>query len=226
MCNNSTPSPTALTGGLAGYLLTDGYDLATGWGSIDINNLLYALSPGFSITAAPSTLSLSAGATSGNSATLTYTSLGSFSGVITQSCTVTFTGSGTPSLVPTCSFTASTVTLPANGVVTGTIAIASTAPGGSASVVRPTLPTLALFALLFGLLPGRRRHLNFVRSLAICSAIAMAAASLSGCGGGSSSSTSTSPAPSSTPGTYTISLTSSSGVTSATPSANISLIIH
>ena len=40
MCNNSTPSPTALTGGLAGYLLTTGYDLATGWGSMDVSKFL------------------------------------------------------------------------------------------------------------------------------------------------------------------------------------------
>jgi len=40
MCNNSTPSPTGLTGGLAGYLLTAGYDEVTGLGSINGANLL------------------------------------------------------------------------------------------------------------------------------------------------------------------------------------------
>jgi pseudomonalisin len=40
MCNNSTPSPTALTGGLQGYLVATGYDEATGLGSINIANLL------------------------------------------------------------------------------------------------------------------------------------------------------------------------------------------
>jgi subtilase family serine protease len=40
MCNNSTASPTALTGGLAGYLVTPGYDLVTGLGSIDAARLL------------------------------------------------------------------------------------------------------------------------------------------------------------------------------------------
>jgi len=40
MCNNSTPSPTALTGGLAGYLVTAGFDEVTGLGSIDVGNLL------------------------------------------------------------------------------------------------------------------------------------------------------------------------------------------
>ena len=40
MCNNSTPSPTTLTGGLAGFLVGPGYDLVTGLGSIDVANLL------------------------------------------------------------------------------------------------------------------------------------------------------------------------------------------
>ncbi|HLX22452.1 MAG TPA: S53 family peptidase [Usitatibacter sp.] len=39
LCNNSTPSPSALTGGFAGYLVGPGYDLATGLGSIDVGNL-------------------------------------------------------------------------------------------------------------------------------------------------------------------------------------------
>lgn len=43
MCNNSLPSDTGLTGGLAGYVVGDGYDLATGWGSIDVGNLIAAI---------------------------------------------------------------------------------------------------------------------------------------------------------------------------------------
>lgn len=39
MCNNSTPSPTSLTGGLAGYQLNTGYDLVTGLGSLDVSQL-------------------------------------------------------------------------------------------------------------------------------------------------------------------------------------------
>jgi pseudomonalisin len=40
MCNNSTAGPTGLTGGLAGYLVTVGFDEATGLGSINVANLL------------------------------------------------------------------------------------------------------------------------------------------------------------------------------------------
>jgi len=40
MCNNSTPAPLTLTGGLAGYLVGPGYDEATGLGSLDVANFL------------------------------------------------------------------------------------------------------------------------------------------------------------------------------------------
>jgi len=42
LCNNSTPGPSSLSGGLAGYALTPGYDLATGLGSPNVANLFAA----------------------------------------------------------------------------------------------------------------------------------------------------------------------------------------
>lgn len=39
-CNNSTPGPNGLAGGLKGYMVGTGYDLPTGLGSIDVANLL------------------------------------------------------------------------------------------------------------------------------------------------------------------------------------------
>jgi hypothetical protein len=50
MCNNSTPSPTGLTGGLSGYLVTPGFDEVTGLGSIDVSNLLANWYAGFPTT--------------------------------------------------------------------------------------------------------------------------------------------------------------------------------
>ena len=44
LCNNSTPGPNGLTGGLAGYQLTTGYDQVTGWGSLDVANFVNAWS--------------------------------------------------------------------------------------------------------------------------------------------------------------------------------------
>jgi hypothetical protein len=65
MCNNSTPSSTSLTGGLQGYELTTGFDLVTGWGSVDVANLLANWGPSATVTnlsVMPGT-SVSAGAT-------------------------------------------------------------------------------------------------------------------------------------------------------------------
>jgi subtilase family serine protease len=74
MCNNSIPSPTALTGGQAGYSLgvTGGYSEVTGWGSLDVAQFIddYTASastitptvtvsvPGQSITVSQSVLAL------------------------------------------------------------------------------------------------------------------------------------------------------------------------
>jgi len=49
MCNNSTPGPTGLSGGLAGYLVGPGYDEATGLGSIDVANLLAQWNPNIAL---------------------------------------------------------------------------------------------------------------------------------------------------------------------------------
>ena len=40
LCNNTTPGPSGLSGGLPGYLVGVGYDQVTGLGSIDVGNLL------------------------------------------------------------------------------------------------------------------------------------------------------------------------------------------
>jgi hypothetical protein len=59
MCNNSTPGPTGLAGGLTGYPVGPGYDLVTGLGSIDVANLL----TNWSATALPGQLQLPAALT-------------------------------------------------------------------------------------------------------------------------------------------------------------------
>ena len=73
MCNNSTPSPTGLTGGLAGYVVGPGYDLVTGLGSLDAANLLASwptLSAPLSTTATALASSTN-GASLGTAVTLT-----------------------------------------------------------------------------------------------------------------------------------------------------------
>ncbi len=54
LCNNSTASPTALTGGEPGYLLTTGYDQASGLGSLDVAKFLAAVA----VTGTPTSVAL------------------------------------------------------------------------------------------------------------------------------------------------------------------------
>jgi hypothetical protein len=89
MCNNSTPSPTGLTGGLAGYLVGTGYDEVTGLGSIDVANLLAHWVIKATTTSVSSNLNP---ATVGASVTFTATVTSSASGTLTG--TVTFLDNG------------------------------------------------------------------------------------------------------------------------------------
>jgi len=79
MCNNSTPGPGNLSGGLAGYELTSGFDLVTGWGSVNAANLINdwaSATPAATTTAlsvSPST-TINSGATATLSATVTSAS--------------------------------------------------------------------------------------------------------------------------------------------------------
>ena len=62
MCNNSVPGPAGLTGGSAGYLVSDGYDLVTGLGSLNISGFLTSfvdpfIAPVVTVTPSSSTYS-------------------------------------------------------------------------------------------------------------------------------------------------------------------------
>jgi uncharacterized membrane protein len=123
--NNSVP-------GIAGFSAGVGYDLATGWGSVDASNLVNFwnnnATPDFSLAAAPSSQSVNQGATA--TYTVTQTALGGYTGTATLSvsglptgATSTFTpgsltGSGTSSLVITTS--AATPTGSYSLTITGT----------------------------------------------------------------------------------------------------------
>ena len=90
MCNNSTAGPNGLTGGLSGYLVTAGYDEATGLGSINVANLLTSWSSAIGVaTTATLTVSPTSPVNAGTSVTLTAT-VKPASGSVTPTGTVTF----------------------------------------------------------------------------------------------------------------------------------------
>jgi subtilase family serine protease len=162
MCNDSTPGPSSLTGGLAGYALTTGYDLATGWGSVDVGNLIAAIGSSYTLTPASGTLTVaSPGATTGNTYMVTATSVNSFAGSVPLSCMVTYNGSGTSTDLPTCSLAPSSVVLTANGTANTTITIHTTlvtARNSSPKLLFGMGGVLAcmIFALPFGF--QRKQH--------------------------------------------------------------------
>ena len=113
MCNNSTPSPAGLTGGLAGFALTTGYDQATGLGSLDIANFLAAAAAAPVSTLAPTQLAVALASSTIASGqtdvlTATLTSTGSPTG------TVQFYSNTTPlgAPVPLTGGAASTAAMP------------------------------------------------------------------------------------------------------------------
>jgi hypothetical protein len=91
VCNNSTPGTDSLTGGLAGYVLTAGYDQATGWGSLDAGNFIRAAVP------VKTSLALTTNATqvsTGQSFTMTATLTPAADSVAAPTGTVQFASNG------------------------------------------------------------------------------------------------------------------------------------
>jgi len=124
------PQPSTLwcpSTGVLGYSAGSGYDLATGLGSVDVNNLAIALKnpPDFTASSPTTTLTL-VGGTSGT-ATITVTPINGFSGAVGFFCTGLPTGD-------TCSFNPTTVTPPATTTTTATIQTSAAGGNGTVSI--------------------------------------------------------------------------------------------
>ncbi|WP_263383222.1 protease pro-enzyme activation domain-containing protein [Granulicella arctica] len=195
VCNNSTPSPTGLTGGLAGFALTTGYDQATGLGSLDVSNIVSAFTGAETISVSPasSSLTLAAGAIAGNTDLLTINST-VFAGSLSLGCTVTYNGTGTPASSPICSISPGTVTIPANGSVTSTLTLATSARSTAALAPKPSPRSTATFArftlaslFLLPLLATKRVRRSLRTWSALSTGILLLAAlgTLSACSGSS-----------------------------------------
>ena len=120
--NNSVP-------GVTGYSSTTGYDRATGLGSVDgatlVNNWGASVTPAFSVSVSPGSVSQVQGA----SATTTVT-VGSTNGF---NSAVSLAASGLPSGV-TATFSPATVTPPANGTATSTLTLTASAAAAVGTV--------------------------------------------------------------------------------------------
>ena len=70
LCNNSDPGPSGLSGGEAGYMVGTGFDLATGWGSLDVSVFIN----NFSSTGPPTPPAVPTLSSPANGATVSTTS--------------------------------------------------------------------------------------------------------------------------------------------------------
>jgi hypothetical protein len=185
--------------------------------SLTVNS---AIPQGFAISAAPTSLTVTAGV--GGTSTITVTPSGSFTGAVTL--TVAVTGPSGAVNQPTATFgSTSPVSITGTSAGTATLTITTTAATSSALVYpkRPGVPwyavggaTLACL-LLFGIPARRRRWQTMLGVVVLLVLLAGGAAACGGGGGGNGGGGGTSN-PGTTAGNYTITVTGTSGSTTAT----------
>ncbi len=186
MCNNSDPGQSSQTvGAVIGYEVGPGFDEATGWGSVDVAQLITHW-PGAQLpmlTIDPTSLTVLAG----KSGTVTLDATG-FSGTPTFSC-----GAGLPSNA-TCAFTGTTLTITAAGA-------AAAVSDGTSGTTRGRW--LLIIPCALALLLRRRRNIRLT---------IVALAFVTSCGGSSNNGSSVDAAP---PVTGNVTITATSGAQSA-----------
>ncbi len=167
--------------------------------------------PGFSIGAAsPTSQTITTGQTA--SFSLAFAPAASFAGTINLSCAIT--PAVTPA--PTCSLSSSSVQIPGSGTQPVTIQVATVASATTGALTRVNFPlgpmSLAWTLLFLGSAWLWSRNRNRLPVLA-APIVVLAFAFSVGCGGSSSSSSSTHTTPGTPAGTYTTTITATSGST-------------
>ena len=174
---------------------------------------------GFSLSNS-GTITVSPGASTGNTATMTITPTNGFTGQVNLSCAVT-TAVVNPTDPPTCSLPTS-VTVSGGAAATATLTVKTTA--GTTALnesFRLGLPGTVLAALLFFGLPKRRRLAGlFALLLVMASAGAIGCGGSSGSGGGGTSGGTTA-------GTYTVTVTAVDAATgNITATSAVSVVVN
>jgi len=174
-----------------------------------------ALTPAFSLTGAPATLSIGSGAN--GVVTLNIAANASFSGAVNLSC------SGAPSKA-SCTVNPGSVTLAAGQSTTATVVIGTTTT--SADVKRSTAPwgaagAAASLAMLCGVFFGRRKRVRMLAGLSLAVIVSLGTL-LTGCSGGGS----TAPATGPTSFTVTITATPASGSTAPAQTTTVNVTVN
>ena len=181
----ATVSYTPLNASATAFLITatyagdSGYATSTNTGNLSVT--------GFSATPTAANLSFTSGATTGNSDVITFTSIGSYTGTIALTCSISSSNAASQ---PTCSLNPASVTVPAGGSQITTVTIGSITAhntGGGLNASNALTTGGATFALLLCLMPFRRR--KAIRSLMVFVFLLGGLSIVSGCGGGGTSPT-------------------------------------
>jgi hypothetical protein len=201
----------------ASYTGDTNYNASTGSASVTVTT---AGSSSFTVTGPA--VSVTPGATTGNTSTITLTPSGGFTGAVALTAAITSSPTGA-AYPPTLSFgSTSPVSITGSNAGTATLTISTTA-ATTATLVHPKHPAVPWYAaggatlaciLLFGVPTRRRRWRTMLGMLFL---VAILAGGMSACtkplstlkGGGTSN-------PGTTAGTYTITVTGTSGSTTAT----------
>jgi Big-like domain-containing protein len=181
-----------------------------------------AAAPSFTVSG--TAVSVAPGASTGNTSTVTVTPAGGFTGSVALTAVITGSPTGAQG-TPTLSFgSASPVTVPSSGVGTATLTITTT-PASNSSLAYPKrnrgqyiLGGAALACIVFFGIPLRRR--SWRRTLGLVVGLAFLTLGVLSCGGlGGSQSI-----PGTTAGTYTVTVTGTSGTEITT--AKITLTVQ
>jgi predicted outer membrane repeat protein len=202
----SSPA-TSCSGALAGN-----YTFTYINGSVTVNP-----APTFAIAGGNASMSISPGATTGNTVPITVTPSNGFIGTVSLTCSISPVAASNP---PTCSLSPSSLIISGTGAQDSTLTISTTAAQVGESPIRKLLwPSAgtALALVMFVRLPRRRKSwLSMLSVLAFLIAIGVV-----GCGGGSGNGGNAG----TTTGTYTVRITGSSGSTTGT-AATITLRVQ
>jgi hypothetical protein len=174
-----------------------------------------AIPQGFAISAAPTSLTVTAGV--GGTSTITVTPSGGFTGTVSLSCAITPTAASKPA---TCSLSPASVAI-SGAAQTSTLTVSTTAATTcSSALVHPELPgepwyaaggaTLACL-LLFGIPARRRSWRTMLGMLALLVLLTGGVLACGGGGGGGGGGNNCTPNSGTTAGTYTITVTGTSG---------------
>jgi hypothetical protein len=195
--------------------------VASGYSTSAVATATYTIPPRFTVSTAA--VAVAPGATTGNTSTITLTPAGGFTGTVALTAAITSSPSGAvqPPILSFGSTTPVSIAGTAAGTATLTISTIAASSGCSATVLREKgIPwytgggaTLACL-LLFGI-PARRRGWRTMIGMFVLHAALVGGMTACGGGGGGTKVCSAIAVAGTTPGSYTITVTGTSGTTTS-----------